>query len=240
MIPLFKKKSKAKIHFLTLGLALLVILGFSSCLKDRYEGDQTPVSALTVIHGAPDAPAFDFVLNRRLVSPSNVPYAKRITYFILNPGTYAASFYKTGTVSDALYETNIVLKTGKYHSLFLAGSLKDSLSSLLLEDDLTMPQPNTVKVRFINLSPDVGKLDFYIDKESPFTTDKSFMEYTDFEEIPAGTYSAQFVSPSPNGLTFNFELKLTAGKIYTVWARGLKKGEEGKDAFENGLIVHDF
>lgn len=211
----------------------------SSCLKDDNNGQQSIVSALTVINGTPDAPAFDFILNRELVPTLNVSYKKRIPYFILNTGTYNASFYEHRTNTKPLYEIPVTLASGKYHSLFLAGTLADSLTSLFIEDDLRLPSAQNAKLRFVNLSPDAGSLDFAIVTDSLFSSQKNFKDYTDFYEIPAGEYNATLKSSSGTNVNHEFKLKLTAGKIYTVWARGLVDASDEEQAFEDGLIIHD-
>jgi hypothetical protein len=235
MNRLFHFKKHKTLPFLIITFSLL-LFSLSSCLKNDRD-NETIGAALTVINGAPDAPAFDFILNGDFLF-GNVPYETRILYFSLFPGTYQASFYKYQTFTNPLLTTNITLAEGKYHSLFLAGTVADSLSSLLIEDDLTKPKTGTAKVRFINLSPNAGSLNFSIVADSLFTSQKQFKQYTDFHEIPAGNYNARFESSIDTIADFTFDLKLEEGKIYTVWARGLVNASNENQKFENGLIVH--
>ena len=239
-----KLKRKQPQLTLVLFVALFTILGFSSCLKDNDFDENNVLSGLTVIHGAPDTSAFDFVLNRQLVG-TNVGFGKRILYFTVYPGNNLASFYKVNTNRNAMYEQPINLTKGEYHSLFLAGSDTDTLSSLLLRDDLSKPSAGKAKVRFLNLSPNAGKIDFSIVEDSLFASKKGFKQYTDYHEVPTGVYNAKFKSYSsltqehpPTTQDYEFELKLEDGKIYTVWARGILNAEDG-NKFENGLIIHN-
>ncbi len=220
----------------------LCLLSLTSCLKDSEHNNQTIGSALTVVNAAPDAPAFDFVLNRELVLPANISFAKNIKYFSLFSGTYEARFYKNKTFVNPFYTTNINLARGKYQSLFLVGTVADSLGSLLIEDNLTKPKAGNAKVRFINLSPDVGGLDFSIVQDSLFASNKGFKQYTDFYEVPAGDYNNANFKTSTEARSqrnYIFELKLEEGKIYTVWAKGLVETTDENRKFENGLIIHD-
>lgn len=235
--PTFNKKLRYK--SLTLVFVAFSTFFLSSCLKDDNYNQQSIVSALTVINASPDAPAYDFVLNRQAVYPKNRSYTDRIDYFILNTGRYNASFYEYQTNTKPIYETAITLANGKYHSLFLAGTQADSLTSLLIQDDLILPAAEKAKLRFINLSPDAGALDFAIVTDSLFASKKDFKDYTDFYEIPAGEYKASLKSSSGTKVNHAFNLKLTAGKIYTVWARGLVETTNEKQIFEDGLIIHD-
>jgi hypothetical protein len=231
------KKNKVNMFFLIL-LSSFNLLFLSSCLKNDDNEVEQIISALTVVNGAPDAPAFDFVLNRELVS-SNVLFGIRIPYFYLYSGPNQASFYSRGTTTAPIYSSTINLTQGKFYSLFLTGLQTDSLTSLLTEDDLTQPATGKAKLRFINLSPDAGVLDFAIVPGSLFTSQKNFKEYTSFSEVDPGTYSATFTSSTGNSVNYNFDLKLDPGLIYTVWARGLVVTADENQAFENGLITHD-
>lgn len=213
------------------------LLFLSSCLKNSDSDNNTIGSALTVIHASPDTEPFDFVLNRSAVLPQNVSYATRIPYFSLYSGTYEARFYKHNTYTDPLYSTDINLAQGKYYSLFLTG-LEADLTNLLIEDDLSRPEEGKAKLRFVNVSPDAGALDFSIVTDSLFASNKNFKEYTAFYNIAPGTYSATFSSHTGEAVDFDFELKLERGKTYTVVARGLVETTNEDQKLENGLINH--
>jgi hypothetical protein len=238
-LPSFKKLKTSS--FLIIILFSLSFSSLSSCLKNSEHNNQISSSALTVINAAPDAPAFDFVLNRELVLPANISFAKSTKYFSLFPGTYNARFYRNKTFVNPLYTTNINLARGKYHSLFLVGTVADSLSSLLIEDNLTKPKAGNAKVRFVNLSPNVGGLDFSIVDDSLFASKKEFKQYTNFHEIPTGEYNAKFKTSTDAFMEQNhtFKLKLEEGKIYTVWAKGLVETTDEDQKFQNGLIIHN-
>lgn len=235
-LPLFKKNKK--ILFFLIIFSTLNVLLLSSCLKDSNNESNEVVAAVTVIHGSPDAPAVDFVLNRGLIS-ANLAFGLRVRYFSWYAGQSQASFYPRGTITNPLHTSTISLTQGKYYSLFLAGLEADSLSTLLIEDDLTQPATGKAKLRFINLSPDAGALDFAVVPDSLFASQKNFKEYSSFYEINPGTYSAMFMSSTGNLVDYDFDLKLDAGKTYTVWARGLVQATNDDQEFENGLIIHD-
>lgn len=246
MNPILSFKN-SKAFAVSIIISSFTLLFLSSCLKDSNSGNgpssspESLLSALTVINGAPDAAGFDFVLNDDLVLPVNVSYGERMLYFYPFSGNHRARFYTHKTFTNPLYSTKINLARGKFHSLFLAGTIADSLTTLLIEDDLTKPKAGKAKVRFLNLSPDAGGLDFSIVDDSLFASKKEFKQYTDFHEIPAGNYTAKFKT-STDALTqqnYTFELKLEEGKIYTVWARGFVETTNKKQEFENGLIKHD-
>lgn len=243
----FILQKNSVLRFLLLFISLYTLLSLFSCLKDnRFGPSSSPnsesiISGLLIINGSPDAPAFDFVLNGEPIFPSNRAFTKYTPYFPLYAGIYHARFYTHNTYSNAFYTTDINLARGKYQSLFLAGTVANSLSTLLIEDDLTKPKAGNAKVRFLNLSPDVGGLDFSIVEDSLLASKKEFKQYTDFYEIPMGDYHAK-IKTSTNAFiqqNYTFQLKLEEGKIYTVWAKGLVETTIEDQAFGNGLIIHD-
>ena len=232
-------KRKPSRIYMTIILAGLTLFSLSSCLKDTNKGNQDAlISGLTVINGATDAPSVDFTLNRSLVPPGNVSFGYRIRYFGVYPGDYSASFYKYGTNSNPIQTQNITLEKSKYYSLFLAGT-KENLTTLFIEDDLTLPAEGKATLRFLNLSPNAGILDFSMENEVKFASQKEFKAYTEFKVVSPGEYSASFKSSTGELVNFPFTLKLEAGKVYTVWARGLVGSEIEKQGFEDGLIIHN-
>src|SRR5690606_33605081 len=159
--------------------AILATLTLSSCLKDSNENGDLIGSAITIIHGSPDTPPIDFVWDQQRINVQEFAYGNRIKYFSDYPGNHRARFYTERTNTDALYETQVNLAPGKLYSLFLSGTA-DSLSSLLIEDDLTAPAKGKAKIRFVNLSVNAGALDFQIVEDSLAASNKAFGKYTSF------------------------------------------------------------
>lgn len=213
------KLSKASIIMFLLS----AIISLSSCLKNSGPDTGSIVSALTVIHASPNSPAFDFVLdNQRILDPSGPEfvYGKRIPYFRAFSGSRLARVYEKNNFISPLHEVELKLISGNYYSLFIGGK-KESLTSLLIEDDLAKPLEGKAKIRFVNLSPDAPALDFNITANTTLASNKKFKEYTAFQEIDAGSYDASIKSHSGNSIDLPIDLELKDGKIYTIWAKGL-------------------
>lgn len=246
---LFSPKKNRSLTYLFFFISAFSILTLSSCLKDNdNHGRDTITAALTVIDGAVNAPTVNFVLDGNPFTDAygqivDFSFGIRFPYVLAYSGNRSAAFYEKGTRVDPLYRSTIKLLPSKYYSLFLAGVIgtaeADTLSTLLLEDDLTKPTGDNAKVRFINLSPDAGALDLIIETGKVFASNKEFKDYTTFQDIPAGTYTAQFKSTTGTVVDYDFELKLEKGQIYTVWARGLVTVLPDSHEFENGLIIHN-
>ena len=80
-------------------------------------------------------------------------------------------------------------------------------------------------MRFIHLSPDAPAVDIALTGGGVLFPNKAFREFTAFTPVDAGTINlevrvagTQTVALAIPGVTFD------AGKIYTVWAKGLLAG----------------
>lgn len=234
------KLKSTKVPSVLLLLFALISFSLSSCLKDSGPDTGSIVSAITVIHASPNSPAFDFVLdNQRVLNPTgpDFVYGKRIPYFRAFSGSRLARIYEKNNFITPLHEVELKLISGNYYSLFIGGA-KESLTSLLIDDDLTKPLKGKAKVRFVNMSPDAGALDFNITQNTTLASNKKFNEYTGFQEVDAGIYNANIKSHSENSINLPIELELKDGDIYTIWAKGLVNTdvEEEKLGFE--VLTH--
>jgi len=225
------KLSKASLIMLL--LLSIISSSLSSCLKDSGPDTGSIVSAITIIHASPNSPAFDFVLdNQRILDPNGPEfvYGKRIPYFRAFSGSRLARIYEKNNFISPLHEVELKLMSGIYYSLFIGGT-KESLTSLLIEDDLTKPVEGKAKLRFVNLSPDAPALDFSINQNTILASNKKFNEYTSFQEIEAGSYNATIKSHSGTSINIPIDLELEDGKIYTIWTKGFINTDIEEEAF---------
>lgn len=218
-------------------LLLALLTSFSSCLNDDGPDSSSIVSAVSVVHASPNSPIFEFVIDNQRVERFSYGDVY-IPYFVAYSGNRLARVYEQNSFDRPVHEFELKLVNGNYYSVYIAGK-KDKLSSLIVEDDLTSPGEKA-KVRFIHLSPDAPALDFNISTDSTLASNKKYKEYTSFQEVTPGTYNITIkphASASLN-LIYNEELKFEAGKIYTVWAKGLVETEEENQAFGASVITH--
>lgn len=230
-------------RFLNIKIKLAILLSafvatttLSSCLDGGGPDSASIVSAVSVIHASPNSPVFEFVIDNQRVE--RFSYGDNyIPYFVAYSGNRYARVYEQGAFDRPLYEFELRLVNEKYYSVFIAGE-KDSLSSLILEDDLSSTGENA-GVRFVHLSPDAPALDFNITADSVLASNKKFKDYTSFQQIEPGTYNISLTSHGSDDLTFNEELTFKAGEIYTVWAKGLVTTEEEEQSFGVNIVTHN-
>lgn len=227
-----------KANKLTLLLLLTVSFLTSSCLKDSGTDYSTIVSALTVVHASPNSSDFEFILDNQR-SQQTISYPnKRLPYFPAYSGSRFVRIYETGNFNTPVYDVEIKLIQGKYYSLFIGGK-SESLTSVLIEDDMTIPAQGKAKIRFINLSPDSDPLDFKLSGDNTIASNKKFKEYTGFQEVNVGNYTATIESHDGNEIELPLDLTIESGKIYTIWARGLVDTTVDEERFDYSVIVNN-
>lgn len=219
-------------------LLLLSVLAvsLSSCLKESGRDTGSIVSALTVIHASPNSPEFEFILDNQRVQ--TFTYAdRRIDYFAAFSGARVAKVFEANKFDNVLHQATLNLQSGKYYSVFIAGK-KDSLSSLVLEDNLNRPAAGKAKIRFVHLSPDAPSLDFDLSADLSLASNIAFKGSTDFFEVDAGTYTSKVASHTSEMVDLQQEIVLDPNKTYTLWVKGLLYTDNEVEELGYKLMVH--
>lgn len=212
-------KSLAKAAVFTAALSVIL----TACTKDH---DNYPViqpAGVAFIHASVNAPELSIYSNGGKAGIAGFSYNKSTLYLTAQPGTSEIAITKTDS-RDVIAKLNVKFKTTKGYTMFVVDSLQTSVLKFV-EDDLTAPVADKAKIRFVNLSADAGSLDFGVKGQTtPLFTKQ------DFKQVPA------FISVDPND-AYTFEIKANGtatvlatsdvikvekGKIYTIYARGLK------------------
>ncbi len=137
-----------------------------------------------------------------------------------------------------------------YHTVVAARTASNKADSLILfYDDLKAPPSGKVKLRFVNLSPGVGTLHVVRDGKPLFSnvdygraansalSGEAFSAWSlgPFETVEAGTYNLDFIQVKDQAKAGSGSVELQAGKIYTVFTRGISSGTP---AFGLSTIEH--
>jgi len=208
----------------TLVFALTLTSIFSSCKKDKDNPTPTPKPAnLSIIHAAPGAPELSFFIDKVKKNTTALTYNTVIAYQSVKSGKQEFSVTKKD-VTDILVKVDGTLDANKSYSAFVADKTANAL--VVVVDDLTAPTADKAKIRFINLSPDAGNVDLAVTgKTEVLVAKKAFKE------------SSDFINSTEVGAEINFEIrengkatvlatlpkvKIEKGKIYTIYAKGLK------------------
>jgi hypothetical protein len=220
-------------------IALTTVFSFSACSDD--DDAATPAAAaagkLMIIHASPDAPAVDLLLDGTKLNSSAVNYTDNTAYISAAAGTRVLKVNVAGTSTTAL-QASLPIVSNKNYSVFAIDSVS-KLSGLFVEDNLAAPASGKAHVRFIHLSPDAPAVDVAVDGGAVVFGDYIFKEASAFTPLDAGTYDLEVRVAGTLTVALDLApITLTAGKIYTVYAKGFLGGV-GAQALGAQIIVNN-
>jgi len=225
-----------------LSMFLMLVFGitvFTGCSDDETVTAPAPIqstSKVLVTHASPDAPGVDILVDNAVAVP-NLTFPNSSAYASLNSGTRNVKVNVAGTSTTAL-EANLNLAADKNYSVFAVNNVA-SIEAIVLEDDLTAPTSGKSHVRFLHLSPNAPGVDITLTNGTVVFGDYMFKEYSAFTPLDAGTYDLQVRLAGTSTVVLDLPgIALTAGKIYTVFAKGLVGGT-GTQALGAQIIVNN-
>lgn len=219
-------------------LAFVSAVSLSACSDDENTTAPTPTAKanVKVVHASPDAPGVDLLVDNT-VAGTNLTFPNNIGYLQVNAGTRNVKVNVTGT-STTVIQANLNLMENKFYSVFAVNQVS-AIEALVLEDNLTNPASGKAHVRFIHLSPNAPAVNITLTDGTIVFGNVAFKGSVDFTPLDAGTYNLQVRDAATNS-TVVLELPnvtLQAGKIYTVFAKGLLGGS-GAQALGAQIIVN--
>jgi hypothetical protein len=213
-----------------IGLFYLAAVSLMSCSKNDGNGavPVIPSAFISISHASPSAPAYDFLANGTKVTQKALEFGKTLTYNRFWAGSRDFSItQKDGT--DTLVRSTMEIKKNRAYTIFIS-DIPAKVAFVLIDDDLSAPAADKAKIRFVNMSPDAGDLDLIVTgKATPLFTKTAFKGSTAFSAIDPGT-EVNFEITESAGITALATLpkvKIEKGRIYTVWAKGLKGATDG-------------
>lgn len=239
LVSLYIKLYFMNFKHLFIGLALGALL--ISCDKD-----ETPqaMASVNVIHASPDAPGVDLLVDNLKVNTTALNFSEATGYLKVFVGTRNIKVNATGTATSVI-NTNLTFAADKYYSIFAYNQLS-SIAALIVEDNLTLPSAGQAHIRFFHLSPNaptvtVGTLSGTtfspVFSGRSFETQATASANQSFTPVAAGTYTFDVQANGTSVLTLS-NIVLQAGKIYTVFAKGLVNGT-GSQALGAQIVTHN-
>ncbi|SOD19596.1 DUF4397 domain-containing protein [Pedobacter xixiisoli] len=200
----------------------LLSLGLVSCSKMDSNYEPIQVSGLNIIQASPTTELLDVYVDNSRANGSEFEFGSKIGYLSAFSGNRAFNVTKRGT-SNSLKSLQHTLKPQAGYSLFVANTFAN-IEFLMLEDNLEKPATGKAKIRFVNLSPDGGTLSLNVNgAATDLVLNKAFKEYSTFEAVDAAESVTLNIKNSSGATESSITaVKLEDGKIYTVYAKGLK------------------
>lgn len=218
-------------------LLALTTLIFAACSKDK----STPqpdiqIGKIALLISSPGAPELTFRINGQAAKTEKpLTYNTVIGYGNIKAAATEFSFTKKdGT--EVLAKITGTIKPSSGYTL-MVGDKSPKTALVLVEDDFSAPAAEKAKVRFANLSPDAAVLDLYVGgKTDAGLSKKAFKDVSGFINVDPGAELKLEIKE--NGKTDVLatldKVKVEKGKIYTIWANGIKGAS---DATKLGISV---
>ena len=224
------------LRFPVLAMALFATVSLIGCSSDDNPVAPTPQARVMAVHASPDAPAVDLVVDGT-VAGTGLAFPNNTAYLNVPAGTRNVKVNVAGTTTTVI-NANLPVSGGTSYTVF-ASDVVANIGAVVLIDDLTAPASGKAHVRFVHLSPDAPAVDVAVQGGPVVFANKAFKEYSAFTPVDAGTYNLEVrvAGTSTVALPLN-NITLQAGKIYTVFAKGLLAGS-GAQALGAQIIVNN-
>jgi hypothetical protein len=232
------EKMKSKTIKLSIFLVALAIV-FSSCKKDKSNPRPDPESAiLAVFHASTSIDSVNFYLDSKKVNKKLVGSGDSLGYVEILTGERSAEI--KNKEDKSLLKKTITIKKDKAYSLFITNEKnKEQAEYVLINDDLTKPAEGKAKIRFVHLSPDGEKLNLAFSDGTELFKEAEFKSATDFKEIDAAKKSLDIIDQESEEVLVSLkDIDLKAGKIYTVWVKGLVDTEDDDQRIEVLVFIN--
>jgi hypothetical protein len=209
-------------------LGIMVMMGvLTSCSKE--DDVMAPATArVMVVHASPNAPAVDLRVNNA-VALSNVAYPANSNYSSIGAGSTNIKVSPTGTTNYVI-DATVDLKSNMNYSVFAIDSVA-KIKAAVVTDDLTAPAAGKAHVRFFHFSPNAPAVDIAVTGGPVVFSNRMFNDQAtnnalqNFTPLDAGTYNLEVRLAGTNTVVLSLpNVMLTAGKIYTVFAKGFVGG----------------
>jgi hypothetical protein len=209
------------------GLVALSVF-FISCDKDDDDDMESSQAKVMVVHASPDAPAVDVRVNNS-VALTNVSFPTNSNYTSLNAGSTNFKISPTGTTTYVI-DANVNIQGNNNYSVFAIDSVS-KIKAVVVTDNLTAPAAGKSHVRFFHFSPNAPAVDIAVTGGPIVFSNRSFNDQAsnsglaNFTPLDAGSYNLEVRLAGTNTVVLALpNVPLTAGKIYTVFAKGLVGG----------------
>ena len=230
-----------KTLFLRTAGALAVAVALVACDKD--DDTMNPETAsVMVVHASPNAPAVDVRVNNN-IALTNVSFPANSNYNAITAGNTNIKISPTGTTTYVI-DGNVTLNANTAYSVFAIDSVS-KIKAAAVVDDLTTPAAGKAHVRFFHFSPNAPAVDIAVTGGPVVFSNRAFNDQSAnaslaaFTPLDAGTYNLEVRLAGTNTVVLPLPgVTLTAGKIYTVFAKGFVGGT-GAQALGAQVILNN-
>jgi hypothetical protein len=229
-----------KNNWISFAASVLSVMALVSCSKKESKS----YTRIMMINAAPH------IRTTVLSSDETIPYASTLDYGMntgyvrMESGSRVVGMYINDTMT---IKTALEGVTGGTYSLFLLDSAGRA-STMAVNDDLKTPSGDRAFFRFLNLSANAVPMDVVIthpDTSIHLVQDTVFhgISYpgnTGFKEMTPGVYKMIIARKDTHDTVCRIPtFSLSAGKIYSIYLKGVDSTYNGPAAISTSTIQHN-
>ncbi|NFD57080.1 DUF4397 domain-containing protein [Clostridium botulinum] len=181
-------------------------------------------SHIRILHASPDAPAVDIYINDNLIY-KGLSYKSFTEYMPLISMVYSIKVFPTGKKDVPLINKFFFIPPNSIYTIAATNFLKNIALFPILDKKLDNKNPNKAYIRFVHLSPNAPKLDFYMNGKKIFNS-IGYKNITNYSAVDPKNYTLNLkISNTENTILTSPNANLKDDKYYTVYAVGLANGK---------------
>lgn len=226
-----------------LAAGALAALAFASCKKSDtdYNGDiGVPFAQVEITHAVAGGPAVDAAFDANRLGVKTFNFTDRIDYLRVSPGTRNFKVLNGATATATqLFAKDLNFEAGKFYSLFIVDTAS-KMDVVSLKDSSRSAGPDSVRIRFANMSPDAPALDLYVKGiATPIATNITYKRAGEFFSYKASLNVVFEIRKTGQTelLATSDPYNLVNSKIYTIWGGGYLGGNA---ANKTNIVVSAF
>jgi len=225
-------------NFLQFSTRSLVIAAFAavalvSCKKSDLNGnyDGPPPASVGIVHASAGVPALDVAFDNNRLGVTYFNYTDRIDYLPVRPGNRNFRIYGASTsTTTPIFSKDLNFEAPKSYTVFITDTAS-KMDAVLIRDSSRAAGPDSVRVRFANMSPDAPALDLYVkDNPTPVATNITYKKAGEFFSYKAtANIVFEIRATGQNTLLATcepFNLSKVNSNYYTIWSGGYVNGNQ--------------
>lgn len=176
-------------------------------------------SIIRFLHAVPRGKPVDIYFNNSLFF-NRILFTQFTPYIYVPEGTYEVTIFETGTRENPILRENLEVQRDKMSTLAMTG-YEDDLELLLINEAKEESENSDLsKVRIVHLSPNLPKLNIYLNDKLVFP-DVGFREVTDYVEVPAyDIYTLDIVLEKSGRLLRSNQIAVNVDRVYSLYLLG--------------------
>ncbi len=213
---------------------LFVVTLLSACAKNSVD-DST--SRFMLLHASPNTPAAEYFIDDKPILLQPLLFNSNTFYRDILSGVRNFKIVISG---NTIVDTNLNFDQGAVRS-FILYDKPIQVKLKIIDDNLLPPVTGQCRVRFIQLIPDLGRLDVMNSKNNEVIISNADLgDVQDWQSIEAGIYNFQLRESSSQGIIYTDWRPdtLLPGQNYTIMSTGYWQTQT-TDTMEVWIVNHN-